>query len=120
MNMIRIKRMQKELLKLVSNITQFQFRDKHFDQVTITAVSLSPDFSVAKIYFTDLSDFTHRDIIQSFEKGAGYIKNEIAKAKLMRTIPELHFFYDEIEEKAAKLDQIFQQIHTEEEEKHQS
>ena len=116
MSSIRIKRMQKELLKLISNVVQFEFRNKYFDQITITAVSLSADFSVAKIYFTDLSDYDRNTIIMAFQKSSGFIKSQIANAKMMRTIPELHFFYDEVEENAVKLDKIFQQIHDQEDE----
>jgi ribosome-binding factor A len=114
MSSIRIKRMEKELKKLISSVVTYKLNDPHLEQITITAIQLTKDFSIAKIYFTDLSDFPKEKVINVLEKSSGFIKNEIAKAKMMRTIPELSFYYDEVQEKAGKLEEIFQKIHKEE------
>ncbi len=114
MSSIRVKRMEKELKKLISSVVTFKLRNPNLEQITITAVRLTSDFSSARIFFTDLSDSPKEKIIKSLAKSSGFIKNEIAKAKMMRTIPDLQFLYDKVEEKAGKLEEIFRKIHEEE------
>jgi ribosome-binding factor A len=106
--------MEKELKKLISSVVTFKLQDSHIEQVTITAIKLAPDFSSARIYFTDLSDYSKESVLKALTKSSGFIKNEIAKAKMIRTIPDLSFFYDEVEENADKLEKLFQKIHEEE------
>ena len=110
---IRIQRLEKELLKLINNVLAFKMRNKNLSWVTITNIRFSNDMSYAKIYFSFLGDNSKEKVLNSLQKSAGFIKNEIAKAKMMRVIPELIFYYDELEENARKLDKIFEKINSE-------
>jgi len=107
---IRIQRLESELLKLISNVVNFKMRDKNLRMINISAVRLSNDLSHAKIFFTSLDDLNHDKILQAFRKSKGFIKREIAAAKFMRMVPDLHFFYDETEEKARHLDELFAKL----------
>jgi len=110
---IRIRRMEKELLKLMNNVLAFKIRDKNLTWVTITNMQLSRDMSYARMYFSFMGDNSKEKVLRALQKSAGFFKNEIAKAKMMRTIPEIVFFYDDLEEKAGKLEKIFEKIHSE-------
>jgi len=113
MTRIRIQRLESELFKLISNVVNFKMRDKKLRMINISAVKLSNDMSHAKIFFTSLDD-THTDkILQAFRNSKGFLKKEIAAAKFMRSVPELHFFYDETEENARHLDDLFARIKAE-------
>ncbi len=39
-------------------------------------------------------------------KSSGFLKKQIAGAQIMRTIPELSFYYDDTEDRAAKVDTL--------------
>jgi len=110
---IRIQRMEKELLKLISNTLHYKLRDNRLHFVTITAVTLSNDMSYTKIYFTNINKINHSKMEKILTKSSGFIKKEIAASKMLRIIPELHFIYDSTEENAHHLDDIFQKIHSE-------
>jgi len=110
---IRLKRMEKELLKVVSQTVNNKLRDKKLQFVTISEIKLSGDFSVAKIYFTALGRKDIKSIQKTLTRSSGFIKKEIATKHIMRSIPELHFYFDEVEENARKLDSIFDKIHKE-------
>jgi ribosome-binding factor A len=112
---IRIQRFEKELLKLISKVVSFKLGNKDLDWVSISRVKLSPDLSYAKIYFTHMSDKPHEKVKQSLTRCSGIIKQEIASAKMMRIIPEITFYYDDLEEKADHLEDIFRKIHQEKE-----
>jgi len=114
MTRIRIQRLEKELLKLISTVVNYKLRDQRLDLVTINYVRLSNDMSHAKIYYSFLEEeYNLKEIQQTLTRSSGFIKNEIAGVKIMRTIPELTFIYDEFEAKARRLDELFTQIETE-------
>ena len=113
---IRIQRMEKELLKLFNNVINYKLRDKNLQWVSISEVKLSKDLSHARIYFTFLNKGSKKKIEQVLTKSSGFFKKEIASSKLLRVIPELSFFYDDLEENARHLEDIFAKIHAEENE----
>jgi len=110
---IRVQRFEKELLKLISKVVSFKLRDKNLAWVSISDVKLSPDFSHAKVYFTHMNSTSHHKVLEALKRCSGVIKREIASAKMMRIIPEITFYYDDMEEKADHLEEIFQKIHQE-------
>ncbi|MCF7858473.1 MAG: 30S ribosome-binding factor RbfA [Candidatus Cloacimonetes bacterium] len=113
---IRIKRLESELLKLISNIINYKLRDNNLTMVTVTGVKLTNDLSYLKIFFSHFDETNTEDVLNSLNKSSGFIKNEIAKAKFMRKIPQLIFEYDKLEEEARDLDKIFAKINAEKKE----
>ena len=116
MSSIRVQRFEKELTRLFSTTLSSKIRNSNLSWVTITAVRLSSDLSNAKVYFTHLSSKSHKFLENELNKSVGVFKNEIARAKIMRTIPEITFFFDELAEKANRLEKLFKQIHAEDKE----
>ena len=114
MNPIRKKRIEKELLKLLTNTIEFKIRDKRLHFVSITGVKISTDLAYANIYYSALPQSNKKEIQEGFEKAAGFLKNEIAKAKILRIIPELRFFYDDSQDRVEKIEKILEKIHNEE------
>lgn len=110
---IRVQRFEKELLKLISKVVSFKLRDKNLAWVSISDVKLSPDLSHAKVYFTHMNSASQYKVLEALNRCTGVIKNEIASAKMMRIIPDITFYYDDMEEKADHLEEIFQKIHEE-------
>jgi ribosome-binding factor A len=106
--------MESELFKLISNVVAFQLRNKDLQMVTIKSVRLSNDLSYAKIFFSTLQENKKELVLAALRKSKGYIKRQIAQANIMRLVPKLVFEYDDVEEKARELDDIFAKIHAEE------
>lgn len=101
----RIPRLQEELKKLANIVISQKLRDPALDWVTITDVVISKDLRYAKFYFSHYNNpATHDTIRDHLIKTSGFLKKEIAGAHIMRTIPELSFFYDETEDRAEKVD----------------
>jgi ribosome-binding factor A len=111
---IRIQRLESELFKLISTVVTFQLRNKDLQMVTIKAIRLSNDLNHAKVYFSTLNDEKKEKVLAALRKSKGFIKRQIAEAKIMRIVPELTFEYDLVEEQARKLDDIFAKIRSEE------
>ena len=103
----RIPRLQSELKKLFNITLSQQVNDHRLDWVNITEVVLSKDLRYAKLYFSHFNNpLGHDEIKEYLTKTTGFLKKQIAGSKLMRTIPELSFFYDETEDRAEKVDTL--------------
>jgi len=113
MSKIRIKRMEKELLRLMNTTLQSTIRDDRLQWVTISDIRLSPDFSFARVYFTHLTDIDDDKLQELLTKSSGVFKDSIAKAHFMRIIPELKFLPDDKAKEAQRLEEIFAKIHQE-------
>jgi ribosome-binding factor A len=113
---IRIQRFESELERLFSIALTTKVQDPRLDRLTITEVRLSPDLQFAKVFFSyyepdeTIPKPSKAELEALFTKCSGFLKNEIAQAHLMRTIPQLSFIYDDTEEKAAGIDRILDQI----------
>jgi ribosome-binding factor A len=110
---VHLQRLEKELLRFISNIINNDLRDKNLDWVTLTSISLSKDLSFLKIYYSHLNTSSDGKVQKALTKSSGYIKREIANKKMMRKIPEIVFCYDTIEQNARNLDKIFEKINSE-------
>ena len=110
---IRIQRLEKELLRILSSKINYKLRDKYLQFVTITEIKLSNDMSHARIYYSHLDQYPDEKVQQALTRSTGFLKKEIAYAKLMRVIPELTFIYDQVEEQARNIEEIFARIKSE-------
>jgi ribosome-binding factor A len=74
-----------------------QMSDPRLAQVTITAVKLTGDLQIAKVYFRVYSG-DEAEIAQA-RKGlgsaAGFLRRKLAEALDVRRVPALQFFFDE-------------------------
>lgn len=103
----RIPRLQEELKKIFNITISQKLGDPALAWVTITDVVLSKDLRYAKLYFSHYANpASHEEIREHLIKTSGFFKKQIAGAHIMRTIPELSFFYDDTEDRAAKVEAL--------------
>ncbi len=111
MKSYRIPRLQEELKKLFNIAISQKLRDPFLDWVIITDVVVSKDLRYAKLYFSHYNNpASHEEIREHLVKTSGFFKKQIAGAQIMRTIPELSYFYDETEERAEKVDALLARL----------
>ncbi len=115
MTRIRVQRIEKELLRIISNTINFKLRDKYLKFITITRIRISNDLSNVRVYYTHMEDSDRENVQEALTKSTGFIKRELASAKFLRIIPEILFHYDTIEQESRKLDKIFDIIKAEKE-----
>ena len=103
----RIPRLQEELKKIFNITISQRLGDPCLAWVNITDVIISKDLRYAKIYFSHYNNpASHQEIREHLIKTSGFFKKQIAGAHIMRTIPELSFFYDDTEDRAAKVEAL--------------
>ena len=92
-------------------IIQQELKDPSVGFTTITGVSLTNDYSSAKIYMTFLGQKARQEKgLLTLNKAKGYIRSLLSKRLTIRKVPELIFELDETFEKAQKIENIIGQI----------
>ena len=73
--------------------------------ITISAVKVAADLGHAKVYFTVFND--DRTVAASIlNAAAGYLRSALARSITLRTVPQLHFVYDESIEYGERLTRL--------------
>ena len=114
MSSIKIKRINAELVRCISEVLMLETRDPLMKSITITAADVASDLSIAKIYFTSLEDRSHESLEKEMEEASDFIRKKIADVIRIRTIPKLVFKYDESIEYGNKIEKIIKELHEKE------
>ncbi len=87
-------------------------RDPRLQGVNISRVDVSDDLSFARIFFTVIMG-GKKEIQEAeggLERAKGFMRSHIARTLNLRFTPALQFRYDDVADKVAELDEIFQEI----------
>lgn len=106
----KIERIASDIIKYLSNILLTETNDDLLKSVTLTEVKVSKDLSYAKVYFTSISDMSHKEIEKEMKEASPFLRGKLAKVLEVRNIPELQFVYDETIEYATKIERIINNI----------
>jgi ribosome-binding factor A len=99
--------MQRELAQLIRR----EIKDPRVGLVTITAVEVSRDVGHAKIFMTVMGQDSAEDIAQTIKvlnSAAGFLRMQLAREMKLRSVPQLHFHYDESVARGAHLSALIE------------
>ncbi len=109
----RLVRLNELILQTVSQAA-LNLKDPGLGFVTITGAELSPDVSVAKIYYSVLgTPLEKKNTAEALERAKPHIRHEVGKLENLRRVPQLMFFYDDSVERADRVNQLLNTIHKE-------
>lgn len=99
--------MQRELAQLIRR----EVKDPRVGLVTITAVDVSRDVGHAKVFITVMGQEGDDAIQQSLKvlnSAAGFLRMQLAREMKLRSVPQLHFHYDESVSRGAHLSALIE------------
>ena len=115
----RSTRVAEQMQRELADLLMFEVKDPRIGMVTITAVEVTGDMAHAKIFYSapqaqsiqsKPNVANHAKTLQSIQNGlensAGYLRTQVAKRMLLRTVPQLHFVYDESIDIGMKMAQL--------------
>ena len=106
---------QRELAQLVHD----QLNDSRLGMLTIQAVRLVRDFSLAKVYYTTLdAELSVQDVTHHLNEAAPYLRHELGSRIRLRTLPELLFVHDESIERGVRLSALIDEAVAADQAKH--
>jgi ribosome-binding factor A len=83
--------------------------DPRLKELTITEVEVSPDLKQARVYYVAREGIEVAQVMVALDKALGFIKQEIAREHILRTMPEFIFLPDEGLDRAARLERLLQE-----------
>ena len=100
----RSDRVAEQIQRELADLLQFEVKDPRVGMVTITEVEVSGDMSHAKIYYSAAEGT--KELQKGLEKSSGFLRTQLAKRLLLRTVPQLHFVYDASIDRGMKLSKL--------------
>ena len=105
----RSDRVAEQMLRELADLLQFEVKDPRVGMVTVTEVEVSGDMSHAKIYYSGPLQ-EDKKALEALQKGlertAGFLRSQLSKRMLLRTVPQLHFVYDASIDRGMKMSKL--------------
>jgi ribosome-binding factor A len=103
----RNQRLATEVLRTLSELLRTETKDPRLDSVSLTAVELSRDLSVARVFFSLLDpDADPAPAMAGLQSAAGFLRSKLGRAIKVRHVPELRFAHDDSAAEGARMDEL--------------
>ncbi|MGE0583334.1 MAG: 30S ribosome-binding factor RbfA [Steroidobacteraceae bacterium] len=100
----RRERIEGEVQRVLSTLVAREVKDPRVGSVTITAVQLAPDLSVARVFFLPFGGrHTADEVREGLASAAGFLRGEVGRRLSLRHAPRLEFVIDRHLEEASQL-----------------
>jgi len=101
MDPYRTNKLNQSILEVLSQLLQASVKDPRVGFVTLNAVKLNRDHSVAKVFFSVMGDEEDRKTsFIGLKKARGFLQTKLVRTLGIRQAPQLRFEYDETVERA--------------------
>jgi len=105
----RSERIQSIIAKNISEILQFEVKNKKVGLVSVTEVRVSSDFSYAKEYVSFIGTKNPQVNLEALNAAKGFVRSSLASKLDIRKVPELTFVYDDTFDKKDRMDKILKE-----------
>ena len=112
----RIERVAEQIREEASQILATEVADPGVGLVTVTRVKVTPDLSLARIYWTTMGDTPERKKTQkALARAAAYVRHLLSTRMTLRRSPEVVFIFDQSVAAQDRVEQILQELKQQEE-----
>lgn len=92
----RSQRLGAQVLRTLSELLRFETKDPSLSTVSLTAVDLSRDLGVAKVYYSLLNpDDDPQPVQEGLKRASGFLRGRLGASLEIRHVPELRFVHDD-------------------------
>lgn len=106
----RTDRVSDLLRKIISEVFAKKIHHQGFDQVTITAVNITPDLRRAHVYYRLLDPTKRTEMMHAIQSKTKLIQKEVGSQIKLRSTPKLTFQYDEAFDYGNRIEQLLSTI----------
>jgi ribosome-binding factor A len=112
----RVERIAEQIREEVSQIVASEVSDPRVGLITVTRVKVTPDLSLARVYWTSMADTAERKVtVKALARAAPYVRHLLSSRLTLRRSPEVHFIFDQSVAAQDRVEQILQELKREEE-----
>lgn len=110
----RPRRVGEVLKRELALIIRQELDHPRANDITLTAVDMSPDLRSARLFFTFLdSDEQAKEMTQVLNQASGFFRHHLRGRVQLRGIPKLRFIYDESIERGRRLSALIDKVSSE-------
>lgn len=91
----RAARMGDMILRELSTMLVEEIQDPRLEFVSLSAVRMNVDMTVAEVFFTCGSASDKEGAEQALRKAGGFMRSQLGRRIKVRVVPELRFMYDD-------------------------
>ncbi len=107
----RARRVEEQIKRELAVMLSAEVDAPGLGLVTFTAVTLTSDLSLAKIYFTQLgSQLTEKEGEKILNEVSPHLRHCLSKIMTLRSVPRLIFYYDVSIERANKMEALLDEV----------
>lgn len=115
----RTERVGDQIQRELADLIRLEVKDPRVGMVTLAGVEVSRDLAHAKVWFTVLGDAAQvADTTEGLQRAAGFLRRELGRRMRLRTVPHLHFHYDDTQERGARLSALIDKAVAEDRARH--
>ena len=100
---------QEKILHELNHILRCDVSDTRVQFVSVTAVELNKDFSVAKVYWDTFNPAKRGDCKKAIEGMRGHLRTLLSQNMKLRHTPVLNFFYNSQFEDQKRIEDLLKQ-----------
>lgn len=106
----KIKRLESDILRYLSDIIRNETNDELLKTLTITSVDLSTDLSYCKVYYTSLSNLDKKVLNKEVNEASSFLRGKLSDVLDIRHTPILKFIYDESLDYEKRIEEIIDSL----------
>ena len=112
----RPERVAQEIQSAVADLlTRGALKDPRIGFITLTGVKVSPDLSVAQVFYSMIgTDQQKADTQAGLDAAKGYVRREVTKKVKLRVSPEVFFTFDPSLEEGDKIERLLKEVRNKE------
>lgn len=108
----RKERLNESIKELLSELLMREVKDPRVGFVTVTAVQVTIDLEVAKVYYSVMGSDEDRDASkQGLESAKSFLRKTVGRELKLRNSPELRFIYDDTLDRAIDIEDRIRKLH---------
>ena len=118
----RAERLAEEIRKVTSELLLRELKDPRLSGiVSISAVEVTPDYSLATLYLSVLGneemgetiEESREKVLEAFQSAKGFIRREIGRQIKLKHVPDILFKIDSSLEYGRKISQVLAELNLE-------
>ncbi len=108
---IRIKRIEDQIRRVISEIIESKVNDPRVESVYVTDVTVDRELDFANIYVSSLAGATSaEDILAGLQNASSFIRYTLSQEIKLRVMPKLRFYWDETPDRAERIETLLSEI----------
>ncbi|MDH3623704.1 MAG: 30S ribosome-binding factor RbfA [Myxococcales bacterium] len=104
------ERLRSELMDL---LLRGSVRDPAASNVVVSAVRMTDDLSIARVYVRVLEEIDadrQEQVVDALERARGFLRRELGQRLQLRHVPSLEFYWDDVVDSALRIESILDEI----------